>query len=346
MTVTIYDVARLAQVSPATVSRVYNGARVATELTERVLSASEQLGYRPNRVARSLRRRAGEVIGLMISDIENPFFTALARGVEDEAQEAGRSVVLCNTDESLDKEGRYLQVMVDENVAGVIVAVASTEESDLSPLLDRSTPVVAIDRRPSKFDVDAVLVDNEHGAELATLHLLDAGYKRIGCITGPAHASTAETRVRGYLTALESRSIDLDVKLVRHTNFRVDGGYQAAADLLKKKRVDALLTMNNLMAIGALAAMRELKTPPPDIGFVTFDEVPWAGLVTPTITAVQQPAYEIGREAARLLSSRISQPSRPIQTVTLLTRLFERDSSCRTKSNSGARRRPQPRPAK
>jgi LacI family transcriptional regulator len=315
---------------------VYNGARVNPELIDRVLAAGEALGYRPNRIARSLRRRATEVVGVVISDIENPFFTALVRGVEDECQIAGRSVVLCNTDESLEKEMRYLQIMVDENVAGVVVAVASTEGSDLSPLLSRQTPVVAVDRRPSKFDVDAVLVDNERGAELATQHLLERGYERVACITGPAHASTAQARVRGYLTALDRHGCDLGDKLVMHADFRVDGGYAAATALLSHHEVDAIFATNNLMATGALAAIRDMGRSSPALGFVAFDEMPWANLVTPTLTTVGQPAYDIGREAARLLIERIARPNRPIQTVTLLTRLHERDSSRRARTVSSS----------
>jgi len=325
---TIYDVARMAGVSPATVSRVHNGARVAPDFAERVMAASTALGYRPNRVARSLRRQSSDVIGLVISDIENPFFTSLARGVEDEIQSVGRSVVLCNTDENLAKEQRYIQVMLDENIAGVIIAAASADKSDVARLIERGIPVVAIDRRPHHFDVDAVLVDNEHGAAVAVRHLIAQGYRRIGCVTGPEDATTSQSRVRGYVEAMTAAG-RADQLLIRHTDFKVDGGYEGASDLLSRDEVDALFTTNNLMAVGALQALRDHGRTMPETGFVTFDEMPWAALISPTLSTVRQPAYDIGREAARVLNARIEQPDRPIQTVTLLTTFLERESSRR-----------------
>ncbi|MGP4111922.1 LacI family DNA-binding transcriptional regulator [Streptomyces sp. 4N509B] len=188
----INDVARAAGVSPATVSRVFNGGRVSPERAERVRRAAAELGFAPNRVARSLRTQRGSVIGLIIPDIENPFFTSLARGVEDAAQRTNLSVVLCNSDGDLDKESRYIGIALAEHLAGVIVAVASRDRTDLSPLTDRGLPVVAVDRRPRAALVDAVLVDNQHGGEAATEHLVASGYRRVACITGPrAVAGTA-----------------------------------------------------------------------------------------------------------------------------------------------------------
>src|SRR5690606_3494847 len=200
--VRIKDVAVHAGVSTATVSRALNNApTVDPELVERVRRSAEALGYRPNRVARNLRRRAGSVWALLISDIENPFFTAVARGVEDVALERGYSVVLCNTNEDPAREQRYLDVVLAEQAAGVIVSPA-TESTDLGRLTSHRVPTDTTDRRVRGAALDAVVVDNRLGAREATALLLEAGYRRVACISGPADVSTAEERRAGYAEAI------------------------------------------------------------------------------------------------------------------------------------------------
>ncbi|MFF3918637.1 LacI family DNA-binding transcriptional regulator [Streptomyces sp. NPDC001852] len=329
---TINDVARAAGVSPATVSRVLNGGRVTAERAERVRRAAAELGFAPNRVARSLRMRRSSLIGLIIPDIANPFFTALARGVEDAAQRTSFSVVLCNTDGNLDKERRYLDIAVAERMAGVIVAAASRSRTDVSALQSRGIPVVAVDRRPRGAGVDAVLVDNEDGSAAATAHLLARGYRRIACITGPQGASTAEERLAGYRRALRTflddgpgapaGDVDRLREYTRHADFRAEGGYTAMAGLLALPlRPDAVFAANNLMAAGALQAVREAGLEPPEIGVLSFGEVPWAPLVQPGLTTVRVPSYDLGRTAAGLLLDRITGTERPLRTVVLRTSL-------------------------
>jgi len=327
---TISDVARAAGVSPATVSRVFNGGRVTAERTERVRKAAADLGFSPNRVARSLRTQRASVIGLLIPDIENPFFTSLARGVEDAAQRTNLSVVLCNTDEEVAKERRYIDVALGEQMAGVIVAVASRRSSDLSPLTSRGMPVVAVDRRPRAAAVDAVMVDNQHGGEEATAHLLESGYRRVACITGPAGASTSEDRLAGYRAAMRDagRADDWIRAHIRHADFRVDGGYTAMRELLAMDPVpDAAFVANNLMTVGALKALREAGIEPPGFGILSFGDVPWASLVRPPLTTVQLPAYDLGVSAAALLQERLAGSDKPLQTVVLRTSLYPRAST-------------------
>src|SRR5690606_6335012 len=210
------------------------------------------------RVARSLRKQRGSVIGLIIPDIENPFFTSLARGVEDAAQQTNLSVVLCNSDGEVDKERRYLSIALAEHMAGVIVAAASRDRTDLAALTDRGMPVVAVDRRPRGASVDAVLVDNMHGGEAATEHLAARGYRRIACIAGPPGVSTAEERLAGYRdglrAALRARDVpedeidDVLATLTRHGDYRVEGGRAAMAELLAlPEPPDAVFVANNLM---------------------------------------------------------------------------------------------------
>lgn len=328
---TIYDVARRAEVSPATVSRVVNGhANVDPALAERVRTAMRDLDYRPNAVARNLRRSRTSLWAVIISDIGNSFFTSLVRGVEDVAQESGYSVVLCNSDEDPTKEGRYVSAALSEQMAGVIISPAG-RAMHVNRLVDARVPVVVIDRQLRDVPVDTVLVDNEHGAESATGHLIEAGYRRIACVTGPRRLSTAMQRLRGYQRALDAAGLPLLDDLVRFADFRTGGGYQAMASLLEREpRPDAVFSANNLMTLGALECLRDSRVGVPgELGVVGFDDVPWAGLVRPSLTTVAQPTYALGRAAAELLAERITTPDRPPSTVTLPTTLHIRESSAR-----------------
>ncbi|MYR47463.1 substrate-binding domain-containing protein [Streptomyces sp. SID5910] len=328
--VTIQDVARAAGVSPATVSRVFNGGSVTPARVLSVQQAAAALGFAPNRVARSLRKQRSSVIALIIPDIENPFFTSLARGVEDAAQRTSHSVVLCNSDEDTDKERRYLEVALGEQMAGVIVAAASQDETDLGPLIARGVPVVAVDRRPRDAEVDAVRLDDHHGGEVATRHLVRAGYRRIACITGSQGASTSEERLAGHRAALNALRGPgaADDAYVRHADFRVEGGRAAMRELLAlPEPPDAVFVANNLMTIGVLDALREAGRTPPGVGVLSFGDVPWASLVRPSLSAVELPSYELGRTAADLLLQRMEGADAPLQTVVLRTTLQVREST-------------------
>ncbi|MFX0592805.1 LacI family DNA-binding transcriptional regulator [Melissospora conviva] len=328
---TIYDVARAAEVSASTVSRVLNGhASVDPDLAARVRQAMLDLGYRPNAVARSLRRQRTSLWAVIISDIGNPFFTALVRGIEDVAQEAGFSVVLCNGDEDPEKETRYVTAALAERMAGVIIS-PSGRPALINQLAEAGMPVVAIDRQPRGVSVDTVLVDNVHGAEAATAHLIDGGYQRIACITGPRRISTAVQRLRGYQKALRAGGRSATEDLIRHADFREEGGYQAMASLLSAAEpLDAVFVANNLMTVGAMQCLVDRGVAvPTGCGVVGFDDIPWAHLVRPSLSTVAQPTYDLGRAAATLLTERIADPGRAPSTVTLATTLRVRESSVR-----------------
>ncbi|MEV0582587.1 LacI family DNA-binding transcriptional regulator [Nonomuraea sp. NPDC050310] len=327
---TIYDVARHAGVSAATVSRVANGrATVDPVLAERVRQAMSELKYRPNAVARNLRKSRTTLWAVIISDVGNPFFTAMVRGVEDVAQQAGFSVVLCNSDEDPAKEGRYVTAALDEQMAGVIIS-PSGRATHVNRLVEAGVPVVMIDRQVRGSSVDTVLVDNEHGAELATAHLIEAGYERIACITGPRRLSTAAQRLRGYQRALRAHGRAVPAELIKYADFREEGGYAAMAELLRESRPDAVFATNNLMTVGAVECLVDQGVRiPEEVGVVGFDNIPWAHLVRPSLTTVGQPTYDLGRTAALLLAERIAEPTRPATSVTLHTRLHVRESSVR-----------------
>lgn len=329
---TIYDVARAAAVSPATVSRVLNGrGDVNEEMANRVRESVRALGYRPNSVARSLRRRVAAVWALIISDIENPHFTALVRGVEDVARSHGHSVVLCNSDEELEQERAYIDVVLAERMAGVVISPSSERQSALGPLLDAGVPVVSIDRRILRSPVSSVVVTNQAGAYEATAHLLMSGYRRVACITGPTRTTTAAQRLAGYRKALAEAGMRYDPTMVRTADFREAGGANAMHSLLEQTQPpDAIFVGNGLMAMGAVGALRDAGVDVPDeVGLVGFDDMPWARLLRPSLTCVAQPTYDLGRTAAHLLLERTADRDAAPHRVTLRTRLVVRESSHR-----------------
>ncbi len=314
---TIYEVAARAGVSPATVSRVMNGAAVSEEKARLVKEAAEQLDFRPNRAARRLRKQTSELIALLIPDIENPFFTALARGVEDRAQESGYSVVLCNTDDDPEKETRYLEIAASEDMAGVILA-PSSEDGDLSALVRDGRPVVAVDRSTG-YNIDAVMVDNRAAAIAATTALLDAGYTRVACIAGPLGIEATEERALGWRQIVSRRVPGFPVeRYLKHANYRVDGGLAATRELLGMvDPPDAVLTTNNLMGVGALQALHEAGLAPPEVGLAVIGELPFATLMPDAVTQVHLPARHLGTTAASMLMERIAGDRQPPRTVVL-----------------------------
>ena len=313
---TIHDVAALAGVSVATVSRVMNGTRVSAEKSKLVREAAASLSFTPSRTARSLRTRTSEVIGLVIPDIENPFFTSLARGVEDVAHAAGYSVVLCNTDEDAEKEATYLRIAVSENMAGVILAAASATV-DLAELVRRGRPVIAVDRGPHGFDVDAVMVDNRAGGRDATIALYQRGYRRIACITGPRAVETAMERVEGWLEAVDGFGGQPD-EYLRFANFRVDGGRAAMTELLAlPDPPDAVFVANNLMSVGVLQVLYEHGITSGQVGVASYGELPFSTFPPAGIVIIPLPARRLGTAAAELLLERMRGDRSPARTVLL-----------------------------
>ncbi len=314
---TINEVARAAGVSRTTVSRVMNGhVNVDPALAHRVREAAGALDYRPSSLARNLRLQQTAIWILMISDVENPFFTLIARGVEDVAQQAGYSVILCNTDEDVAKEQRYMAVACQEQAAGVILSPVG-DATDISPLTDRNVAVVAIDRPLAGMPVDCVMTDSEAGSFLATEHLLREGWRSVACITGRPGAATAEARAAGYRRAVDAAG---GSGQVCYGDFRPEGGRSAMAALLDTAAPpEAVFVANNLMAVGALKELADRRLRPgTDIGVVSFDDPPWAELLDPPLTCVAQSAYDMGTRAAQRLAARLGgSPDAP--SVDLMT---------------------------
>jgi LacI family transcriptional regulator len=313
---TIYDVARRAGVSPATVSRVFNGVRVSEEKARLVRRAATELAFTPSRPARALRRRNSEIIALIIPDIENPFFTSLARGVEDVAQAAGYSVVLCNSDEDQTKETRYLEIAESEQMSGVILAAAG-DPSAARGLVGRGRHVVAVDRAPGGLDIDAVLIDGRSGGRLATQALADKGFQRIACITGPPDVESATSRRDGW-SEVVGRLADTSADHLHHTDYRVEGGRRAMSALLDLPQPpDAVFAANNLTGVGALQVLLERGLGPPAFGLAVFGDLPFALPGPVGIVSVRSPSRHLGETAARLLLERIGGDDQPARTIML-----------------------------
>jgi DNA-binding LacI/PurR family transcriptional regulator len=330
--VTIHEVAKLAKVSVATVSRVLSGHNhVRAEVCNRVQKAAAQLNYRPNRVARSLRVQRSKFIGLIISDIENPFYTRLVRAVEDVVYARQFSLLLCNSDEDADKERVYIEFMRDERVAGVIASPTHEATTSLQVLIDAGIPVVAVDRRAKQTPVDTVMLDHAKSAYLLAKHLLEHGHRRIGAVLPETASTSGKERKRGYLQALREVGIVPDAKLIRAMKPIEERGLQATYELLSMPNPPtALFTGNNLLTVGALRAIHNLgRSIPKDVSLVGHDELPWTALLTPGITVAAQPIYEMGKQAIELLMARILGDDKPPRDIKLDPQLIVRQSVAR-----------------
>ncbi len=322
------DVAEAAKVSAATVSRVLNSSpSVDPVLADRVRAASARLGYRPNAVARNLRRRGTQLWALIIANIHNPFYTALARGVEDAASKLGFSVLLCNTDEDKAREDRYLDVAAQERVAGAIF-VPRANDSDVSSLLDASIPLVVVDRRLNRGG-DFVAAASFEGAIMATEHLLREQWLRPACISRPADTPTAEQRRLGYQDVMDRHGLR---SVVRQVPFHAEDGAEVINELLAGDDApDSFLAIDSMLALIVLRALkrRKLRTGR-DVGLISFDDAAWAQVIDPPLSVIAQPAYEMGVAAAQLLARRIRDGFDEPQMLTMSTTLIVRGSSRRS----------------
>ncbi|MEJ7838702.1 MAG: LacI family DNA-binding transcriptional regulator [Thermomicrobiales bacterium] len=304
--VTIKDVALLAGVSASTVSRAITGDVQVNEPTRlRVQEAISALGYRPNRIARNLRRQRSETIGVVVSDIENPHFTRAVRAIEDAAYRQGYRVILCNTDETLEKQQAYLEVLAAEQVVGVILVPADAADPTVSELLDMKIPVVAFDRRVDDDRADAVFADNRDAAKVATTHLIASGRRHVAFISGRANIQTGAERLHGYEEVMSLHGMDA---IVGVGDFRQDTARLAMLRLLDQHPdIGGVVVANNLMVIGVLEALRFRDvTVPGDIALVGIDEPAWASLVQPALTTLGQPTQQMANRAFELLIERIS----------------------------------------
>jgi DNA-binding LacI/PurR family transcriptional regulator len=329
MAVRIVDVAQKAQVSSATVSRVLaNKPYIREEVRQRVHRAVEELGYQPNRVARTLRVQSSQIIGLIISDIQNPFFTSLVRAVEDQAYAHQYGVFLCNSDEDIDKESLYIDLLMAERVAGVIIIPTRETASSIKKLYNAKMPMVMVDRQIRDLDLDMVGIDNVKAAHDLVTHLIDNGHRRIGAILASPEIKTGFDRYKGFVSALTERGIQVDNSIIRTGMPKESLGRQFVDEIFGSPvPPTALFTGNNLLTVGALHGIKDRGLViPDDLSLVAFDDMEWYSVINPTITAIAQPTYDMGWAAADLILQRIKDPGRPIHKVIFQPEMCIRES--------------------
>jgi LacI family transcriptional regulator len=313
--ITLREVAKECDVSIATVSAVANGAAwVPDDTRRRIQRAIDQLGYRPNQLARGLKTRRGHAVGVIVSDLTNPFFTEVVRSLSHALRESGRALLLSDSDHRFDIGDLNLRILSEGHIAGLVLIGDSIRVETLRSYVRRAhgMPVIAIER---DYDIDGVsclLVDSEHGAYTVTRHLIEQGYQRIAIIAGPHEGPGSTTygraqRYEGYRRALSEAGYKLDRRLIAEGNFRYTGGREAMRRLLAgRTRPDAVFASNDMMALGAMEAVRAagLRVPE-DIALAGWDDIPMTALTTPALTTVAMPKRQLGSAAAKLLSDQM-----------------------------------------
>ncbi|MEQ4719843.1 LacI family DNA-binding transcriptional regulator [Nonomuraea sp. B19D2] len=323
----IKDVAAQAGVSVATVSRVLNNNPSVTEETRnRVHDAMAALNYRPNAVARSLRTEATRTLGLIIGDILNPFFAELARAVEDEAREAGYTVIIGNADERADQQDHYVRTLLEQRVDGLLICPTA----EVTPLVEEVSlgerPLVFLDRTLSGVEVPSVRADGSTAIAELVAHLRALGHRRIAFVSGPSTLSTGRERTEAFLRAAAEHGLEVPETYVRVGDFRAVSGQRITSELLDlPEPPQAIFLGDNLMALGALDEVRERGLEiPGDVALASFDDVPWFNHVQPRITAISQPTAELGRRAVRVILDVLS--GRAAESVVLPATLVVRES--------------------
>jgi DNA-binding LacI/PurR family transcriptional regulator len=326
---TMHDVARLARVSIATVSATLSGkAYVSPELQARVQAAIEELGYAPNGVARGLKQGSSNLLGLIIPDITNPFYTEFVHDTQALANAAGYSMLLCVTDNDPAKERDSLRLMRTHRVAGTVLCPTHTTAHE--SLRPDHAPLVLVDNAPAGLPLDAVALENDAAAYMATAHIVGFGHERIGTVAGPPQMLAGAERLAGYERALRDHALVVDGALIRFGQFLAEEAYAVCRELYSLPAPPtALFVANNHMLIGVMQALSDLELScPMDVSIVSIDDFSWARAFTPKLTTVRQPVREMAQAALGLLLGRMAnrdlEPSRKVLGAELIVR-----DSCR-----------------
>lgn len=328
---TIRDVAKKAGVSPTTVSRVLTGkstGHMREETKRKVLEAIKELDYTPDKYARALKQQKTGIIGVLIPDISNIFFSRVVRGVEKIAYQNKYSVIICDSENSVEKEESYIDILLQEKVEGLIFIPSSRKNDEVKRLVKRGIVVVLVDRTLDNFNFPAVVCDGFDDSYKLTKYLIDQGYKKIGFIKGPPAVTTAEDRYRGYIQALRDSNIGFNQVYVKKGRYTFESGYKAAREYLKiKKLPQAIIAANDLMAIGVIRAFEKFGFKvPADVGIAGFDDILFSRLMSPRLTTIRIPAFQMGQQATRVLFNLMEGRSiRKIKRI-VKTRLIKGDS--------------------
>ena len=326
---TLKDVAKLAGVSTATVSHVINGTRfVSDSLQDKVKSAMKELDYQPNMMARALKVGFQKTIGVIVPDCTNPFFSEIARALDRYCFSKGYNIILCNTDNNIEQQSSYTKMLISKHIEGVIIISSDNTDDDLSKFLKNSIPVVIADRIGKHNNVDSVIVDNEKGGYEATKYLINQGFTKIGCISGPSFISSSSQRVVGYKKALEEAGILVREDYISIGDFHFAGGIAAADKFFSlSDRPEAVFATNDLMALGFINASRNKGFEiPNDISVVGYDNIELSKFMTPKLTTVSQPLEQLAQIATDLLLDKITNQTVGAQLIKLDPQLIERES--------------------
>lgn len=329
--VTIKEVAKRANVSVATVSHVINKSRFVSEETrQRVFKAIHELGYRPNALARNLRRRKTNTIGVVICDLENPFFLGMLRGIDFALGQQSFDMLVTNTSYDDERERRTLEMLYSKQVDGVILVPGRGGSEEISFLVDMGIPVVVLDKRLSiETEVDVVEASNFQGSKEMMKHLIKIGHKRIGIIAGPQDTSTGKQRLEGALEALAESGIPVEKELIIEGDFKKESGVKIMERFLSLPSPPTVVFACNFpMGIGAFEVLKRKGVKvPEEMGVAIFDDLPWFEYIDPPITAVRQPSFEMGKVGAELLIERIKRRRKRVKEVVLETKLAIRLSA-------------------
>ena len=329
--VTINDVAEHAHVSKATVSHVINNTRFVTEETRnRVMQVITELGYQPSMAARSLTTNRTGTIGIIVSDVANNFFGDILKGIEDVFRPYNINLMCCNTDEILEREDHYIDLLLRQRVDGIIAAATSQKWDVLRKAEALHTPLVVVDRKYDGLVGPFVGVNNWEGARMGVQHFIQSGYRTIGILAGFQRLSTMRERLAGFRHALEEHKIDFPEAWCIPSPLSIESGKEAALELLNRPdRPRAIFINNNLLSLGTLLAVNELGLScPDDVALIGFDEHPWAAVSSPPLTVIRQPSRQLGQVAAQMLLDLMNGQQPPETHIQLDCELVLRQSCC------------------
>lgn len=327
--VSMKDVAKLANVSTATVSHVINGTRyVKKETKDKVLETMRILDYTPNVAARNLRSQKSNIVGLIVPDISNYFFTSVIEGIESALSEENLQLIISNSKENIEEEIKQLKIFAAQQVRGLIVASTAEKYSQIAKYIKDGTPTLFIDRVPSGKKLNTITAENHKGAYEAVDYLIKKGHRKIGMITGIPTISGTKERLLGYKDALRSHNIEINEKWIKVGDSKFQSGYQLAGELLKED-ITAVFIANNLMTIGAMKYFKEQNIAIPDqLAFIGFDDYEWATITTPTLSVIRQPSFEMGVQSAKALFEMIqSKNDDKLINYVFSTKVIIRESS-------------------
>ena len=331
MSATLKDVAEKLNISVSTVSRVVNNKSYVNPRTrEKVLKALGELSYSPNQVARSLKNKSTNTVGIVVPDISEDFFSHVIKGIDYILSHNGYSIILCDTGEKTEKEELYLNLLIEKQIDGLILATVSKKHLLVQNIIDKGLPVIFIDNLPKlKNSYDSVIIDNTKASHMAVEHLIKLGHRCIGIITGKQDETTGYDRLLGYKKALQDNNIKIDESLITIGDFKEKSGYDSMKVLLDKNRsITAVYVASSKMTYGAIKAITERGFRiPEDIALVGFDIHDPSGLITPSITTIIQPEENIGKAAAELMLKKLNENGEKFnQKIVLEPNILIRDS--------------------